>query len=76
MTHSQNQSGGHSICYCIVVCGELSSRFESAFPGMTLHARCGQTTIIGHVADQTHLHNILGRLRNLAIDLISVTQLA
>jgi hypothetical protein len=58
--------------YEIVVRGELSQRFSTAFEGMTLVARDGQTTIAGPVVDQAHLHGLLDRVRDLALELVSV----
>lgn len=58
--------------YCIVVRGELSQRFSSAFDGMTLAASDGQTTITGPVVDQAHLHGLLDRVGELGLELVSV----
>jgi hypothetical protein len=59
-------------CYRIVVAGELSGRFASAFDGMTMQCCGGQTAITGIVVDQSHLHGLLDRVGELALDLISV----
>ena len=58
--------------YRIVVTGELSDRFASAFDGMTLQCSGGQTTITGMVLDQSQLHGLLDRVGELALDLVSV----
>jgi hypothetical protein len=58
--------------YQIVVRGELSQRFSTAFEGMALAAEDGQTTITGPVIDQAHLHGLLDRIRDLGLDLVSV----
>jgi hypothetical protein len=58
--------------YQIVVRGELSQRFSTAFEGMTLVARDGQTAITGPVVDQAHLHGLLDRVRDLGLELVSV----
>jgi hypothetical protein len=70
----RNRSGGATrpASYEIVVRGELSQRFSTAFEGMTLVARDGQTTIAGPVVDQAHLHGLLDRVRDLALELVSV----
>lgn len=70
----RNRSGGATrpTSYEIVVRGELSQRFSTAFEGMTLVARDGQTTIAGPVVDQAHLHGLLDRVRDLALELVSV----
>jgi hypothetical protein len=70
----RNRSGGATrpTSYEIVVRGELSQRFSTAFEGMTLVARDGQTAITGPVVDQAHLHGLLDRVRDLALELVSV----
>ena len=59
--------------YEIVVRGRLSSRYESAFDGVTLVPHQGRTTLCAEVADQSQLYGLLIRLRDLGIELISVT---
>jgi hypothetical protein len=61
-----------SVCYRIVVRGELSRRFALAFDGMTLEAGGGQTVITGTVVDQSHLHGLLDQVSEFGLDLISV----
>ena len=58
--------------YRIVVRGELSQRYVPAFDGMTLATGEGQTTIIGPVTDQAHLHGLLDRVGDLGLELLSV----
>jgi hypothetical protein len=58
--------------YQIVVRGELSQRYLPAFEGMTLSTGDGQTTIIGPVLDQAHLHGLVNRIGDLGLELISV----
>jgi hypothetical protein len=58
--------------YRIVVRGELSRRFSIAFEGMTLVAADGRTTISGPVVDQSHLHGLLDRVRDLGLELVSL----
>jgi hypothetical protein len=58
--------------YCIVVRGELSSRYLPAFEGMTLAAGDGRTAITGPVVDQAHLHGLLDRVSELGLELVSV----
>jgi hypothetical protein len=58
--------------YTIVVRGELGPRFGSAFGAMKVCASGGRTYIVGDVVDQSQLHGILDRIRNLGIELISV----
>jgi hypothetical protein len=59
--------------YQIVVRGELSQRFAMVFDGMDLEARDGQTVISGPVIDQAHLHGLLDRVRDLGLELVSVS---
>jgi hypothetical protein len=63
---------GRPTSYQIVVRGELSQRFSTAFEGMALEAEDGQTTITGPVVDQAHLHGLLDRVRDLGLELVSV----
>jgi hypothetical protein len=58
--------------YEIVVRGRLSRRYESAFDDITLVARDGRTTLRAELADQSQLYGLLNRLRDFAIELISV----
>lgn len=53
--------------------GHLSERFDDWFNGMTISRESdGTTTIIGELADQTALHSILFKIRNMNVGLISV----
>ena len=62
--------------YEIRVGGHLSSRWEAWFDGLTL-ARVddGTTVLRGPIVDQSALHGVLQKLRDLGIPLLSVTQL-
>jgi hypothetical protein len=60
------------ISYQIIVRGELSRRYRTAFEGMTLVVENGQTAITGPVLDQTHLHGLLDRVGDLGLELVSV----
>jgi hypothetical protein len=59
--------------YRIVVRSELSARYSRAFEGMTLHSCNGQTAITGPVVDQAQLHGLLDRIRDLGLELVSVS---
>ena len=76
MTGSQSRPATRPTSYEIVVRGELSQRFSPAFEGMTLVAEDGRTTIAGPVVDQAQLHGLLGRIRDLGLDLVSVSSTA
>jgi len=58
--------------YEIVVRGRLSSRYESAFDGVVLVPRNGQTMLRADLADQSQLYGLLNRLRDFGIELLSV----
>lgn len=58
--------------YRIVVAGELSHRFTTAFDGMTVRCAGGQTAITGVVVDQPQLHGLLDRVGELGLELVSV----
>ena len=56
----------------IVVAGELSSRFQLAFDGMTVQTGGGRTTISGVVADRARLLGLIGRVEELGLDLLGL----
>ena len=58
--------------YRIVVRGELSDRFRSAFDGMELSCGDGNTVIVGDVLDQSQLHGMPDRAAQLGLELVSV----
>jgi hypothetical protein len=60
--------------YTIVVEGELSSRFSSAFDGMSMRAEHGRTELVGDVVDQSQLQGLLSHIADLGLDLVSVGQ--
>lgn len=69
-------SYGPLVQYEIRVAGNLSSRWEAWFDGLTLTpADDGTTVITGPVVDQAALHGVLQKLRDLGIPLVSLTQL-
>jgi hypothetical protein len=57
--------------YRIVVKGRLSDRLGSAFPGVELERRPGETVLSG-AADGAQLHAVLERLKDLGIEPVSV----
>jgi hypothetical protein len=59
----------------ITVRGRLSQRLAPAFDGLALRPRGGATELFGELADQTQLHSVLTRIRDLGLDLQSVTVL-
>jgi hypothetical protein len=63
---------GKGTLYRIVVRSELSDRYASAFEGMEMETKNGQTILSGEVKDQPHLFGILDRLNSLGLELLSV----
>ena len=57
----------------ITVGGRLSERLAAAFDGMTLVRRSGATELAGEVVDQAQLYGLLARIRDLGLELRSVT---
>lgn len=62
--------------YEIRLKGHLDARWEPWFDGLTLgNCSDGTTTISGPVVDQSALHGLLQRVRDLGLPLISVTRI-
>jgi hypothetical protein len=57
----------------IKVRGRLSDRLAAAFEGMSLVRCTGATELVGDIADQAQLHGVLSRIRDLGLELQSVT---
>jgi hypothetical protein len=57
--------------YEIVLRGELSDRFQSAFDDVKLRRVEGNTVLVS-VVDQSHLHALLARIQELGLILLSV----
>jgi hypothetical protein len=55
--------------YEILVQGELSEALASTLGARKFEPRAGKTLIVVEVVDQAHLHGILERLRDLAIEI-------
>ena len=63
--------------YAIRVSGHLADRWAAWFDGMTLTRQADGTTVIdGPVADQSALHGLLRKVRDLGLPLVSVTSAA
>ncbi len=62
---------GTETVYRIVVRRELGERYASAFEGMEMEAKNGQTILTGEVKDQPHLFGILARINALGLELLS-----
>jgi hypothetical protein len=59
--------------YRFVVEGELSDQLGSAFAGMTLTRKEGQTLLVGPVRDQAELQGLLQRISSLGLTLLSAS---
>jgi hypothetical protein len=58
--------------YLIRIEGQLAARWQEWFDGMRLSWQNGETLLGGPVADQTALHGLLAKVRDLGLPLISV----
>jgi hypothetical protein len=57
--------------------GHLDERWSDWFEGLTLSPQSdGTTTLTGPLADQTALHGVLNRIRDLALPIVSVRRVA
>lgn len=62
--------------YQITVKSYLSKEFSKTFEGMTIeHLNDGTTCMTGIIADQSALHGMLKKIRDMGIQLISVVPL-
>ena len=61
--------------YEVRIQGHLQDRWAEKFECMTLtREQDGTTTLYGQLSDQTALHSVLFRIRNMNLKLISVRQ--
>ncbi len=66
-------SGQAPLDYTLRVAGRLDPHWAAWFDGFTLTADAdGTTTLRGTVADQAQLHQVLAKLRDLGVALVSV----
>lgn len=62
--------------YVIQLRGELDSHWRAWFEGMTItQPGDGTTVITGQITDQSALHGVLQRVRDLGLPLVSVRRL-
>ena len=62
--------------YEIKIHGHLDTKWSEWFYGMTItHEHDGGTTLCGPLPDQTVLHSVLERIRDMNLELISVNQI-
>ena len=75
MAHEQKKNT--SEIYEIKVQGHLDTKWSEWFYGMTItHESDGTTTLYGPLPDQTVLHSVLDRIRDMNLQLISVKRIA
>ncbi len=73
MSETSTANGGGR--YEIRLEGHLDPRWASWFDGLDLTKQCDGTTVIrGPVADQSALHGLLQKVRDLGLPLLSVTR--
>ena len=62
--------------YEIRVVGHLDARWSAWFDALALRPESdGTTTILGEIADQPALHGALQKVRDLGLELLSVTRI-
>lgn len=60
--------------YEIRIKGHLDARWSDWFDGLTISLEdTGNTRLTGHIADQSALHGLLAKIRDLGLPLISLT---
>jgi hypothetical protein len=57
----------------ITVRGRLSHRLAASFEGMSLEELASGSRLCGPITDQAQLHGLLARIRDLGLELDSVT---
>jgi len=74
---ADKQKKNISEIYEIKIQGHLDRRWHEWFYGMTItHELDGTTTLYGPLPDQTVLHSVLDRIRDMNLQLISVKRIA
>lgn len=70
----QTRSGAGAL-YAIRVKGELGSRWEEWFGGLTMTVEPdGETLLSGRIVDQAALHGVLDRVQRLGLELLAVNR--
>ena len=58
----------------ITVKGHLDRAWSDWFHGLTMHEQAdGTTVLMGQLPDQSALHGVLGKMRDLGLPLVSLT---
>jgi hypothetical protein len=72
--HGGPQPMGQPLVYRIRVRGQLGPQWTAWFEGLSVAETVGgDTTLSGQLADQSALHGVLARIRDLGLELASVT---
>ena len=72
-TEGSSRVGQPLVCR-IRVRGQLGSQWSAWFEGLSVaETVAGDTTLSGRLADQSALHGVLARIRDLGLELVSVT---
>ena len=69
-----SQNAGATTEYEILVKGELSEELAERLDARRCEARHGETLILVDVIDQSHLHGVIERLRDLNVEIESVSR--
>jgi hypothetical protein len=63
-------------CYEIRIKGRIDQRWAAWFDGLTVtNTNSGETVLAGPVTDQTALHGLLAKVRDLNLPLVSVRRI-
>lgn len=63
--------------YRITIKGHLDGEWSERFDGLTITlVDTGETILTGPIVDQTALHGVLSKIRDLGLPLLSLTRLA
>ncbi|MEO1620718.1 MAG: hypothetical protein AAFU53_06745, partial [Cyanobacteria bacterium J06632_3] len=63
--------------YEICIQGHLDTRWADWFDGLAIsHEDSGNTRLTGHITDQSALHGVLAKIRDLGLPLISLMPIA
>lgn len=65
-----------AVIYRITIQGHLESDWSEWFEGLTITwGNTGETILTGPLVDQTALHGVLSKIRDLGLPLLSLTRL-
>jgi hypothetical protein len=61
-------------CYEIRVAGHLSNNWSTRFEGLTMRHKPEGDTVLSGSLDQSALHGVLAKIRDLGLNLISINR--